>query len=64
MGLQELLYHALNEGPVYSALVPWVLDCTPQVIQPLQAVPCCALLLLGCCWHVCWSRPVLYSDPS
>jgi hypothetical protein len=29
--LQELLYHALNEGHVYSALVPWVLDCTPQV---------------------------------
>uniref|UniRef100_A0A383W3N2 Uncharacterized protein n=1 Tax=Tetradesmus obliquus TaxID=3088 RepID=A0A383W3N2_TETOB len=30
VGLQDLLYHALNEGPVYSALVPWVLDCTPQ----------------------------------
>jgi hypothetical protein len=40
VGLQDLLYHALNEAPVYSALVPWVLDCNPQVIQLLQAVGC------------------------
>jgi hypothetical protein len=41
VGLKELLYHALNEGPVYSALVPWVLDCSAQVILLLQAVDVC-----------------------
>lgn len=31
MDLNALILHALNEGCVYSALVPWILDCTHQV---------------------------------
>ncbi|KAF6264178.1 hypothetical protein COO60DRAFT_1457746 [Scenedesmus sp. NREL 46B-D3] len=61
VGLRELLYHALNEGPIYSAVVPWVLDGTAQapslsihvqqrqVLQQYQL----QLALEQCCSHAC-----------